>query len=292
MRNRLRLFTSPRGAEVLAAHGLNPDLVLVEHRTAIDAHHAARHVRDAGADPLRLAPLVAAEWRTPRTLLTGVMPERLFVPEALPTWGLWPATAVALAADAGAARIGLLGIDLGSTQRPDPACAPLRRLLSLFTRLEIADTVDCGAAGARKRGWKVEPLDGLAADRALAPLEVHRRPAASIDERIAAARDARARVSPIVDRARDLLAIGVRARGGARVNGFEDAANELLSWSADLEARIDLQEGLGLSFLPRLWRTGVDLTLGQALWRPIVLATHELVGQAERLDLVTRRVAA
>ena len=292
MRDRIRLFTSPRGAELLAAHGLVPDLVLVEHRTAIDAHHAARHVRDAGVDPLRTAPLVAADWRTPRALLTGVAPERLFVPEPLPTWGLWPATAVALAANAGAARIGLIGIDLGTTQRPDRTFAPLTGLLELLSHLVTADTIDCGAAGARKRGWSVGNLDALAADGPIAPLSIRRTRAASIGDRVNAARDTRHRLSPIVDRARCHLSLALRARSGHRVNGLEDAASELLSWAAAVEARVDLQEGLGLSFLPRLWRTGIDLALGPALWRPIVLATHELVGQAERLERASTRVAA
>jgi len=214
------------------------------------------------------------------------------VPEPMPTWGLWPATAVALAADAGAVRIGLLGIDLGTPGRPDPTFAPLAGLLGLMTRLVTADPIDCGASGARKRGWRVGPLDELAADRALGPLRVQTRLAASIEERVILARHTRDCLAPIVDRARHILAMGVRARGGDRVNGLENAASELLSWCWDRETRIHLQEGLGLSFLPRLWRTGVDLALGPALWRPIVLATHELVGQAERLDGLVRTVAA
>jgi hypothetical protein len=292
LRDRVRLFTSPRGAEVLAAHGVVPDLVLVENRTAIDAHHSARHLRDAGVDPLRLAPLVAAEWRTPRALMAGVSSDRLFVPDPLPTWGPWPATAVALAADAGAARIGLLGIDLGTTGQPDPAFAPLARLLGLLARLMSSDAIDCGAAGARKRGWKVERLEAMATVGALSPLRVHRTPVSSIDDRISQARQTGMRIAPIVDRARELLALGLRARAGEKVTGLEDAARELLSWSTDIGARIDLQEGLGLSFLPRLWRADIDRTLGPALWRPIVLATHELVGQAERLNAATKRIAA
>lgn len=292
VRDRVRLFTSPRGAEVLAAHGLVADLVLVENRTAIDAHHSARHLRDAGVDPLRLAHLVAAEWRTPRALVAGVSSERLFVPDPLPTWGPWPATAVALAAEAGAARVGLLGVDLGTAQHPDPAFASLTRLLALLARLMNSEAIDCGAAGARKRGWKVDSLDVMPADSVLSPLRIDRTPVPSIDERIARARDTRVRLSPIVDRARQILDLGLSVRGGEKVAGLEDAARELLSWSADAGTRIDLQEGLGVSFLPRLWRTGIDLTLGPSLWRPIVLATHELVGQAKRLNAATTRIAA
>jgi len=292
MRDRIRIFTSPRGAEVLAAHGLVPDLVIVEHRTALDAHHSARHLRDSRVDPLRLGPLVAAEWRTPRALIAGVPPDRLLVPDPLPTWGLWPATAVALAGQAGAARIGLLGIDLGTVLQPDPAFVPLARLLGLLSDLVAADTLDCGAAGSRKHGWTVESLGVMAAAGPLGRLKVHRMPAPSIDERISAMREMLGHVSPIVERTRDILALGLRARGGGTVKGLETMASEMLSWSADVEVRISLQEGLGLSFLPRLWRTGVDLSLGRSLWRPVVLAAHELVGQAQRLDALTKRAAA
>ena len=292
MRDRVRLFTSPRGAEVLAAHGLVPDLILVEHLTAIDAHHSARHLRDAAVNPLRLAPLVAAEWRTPRALLASVAPERLFVPDPLPTWGPWPATAVALAGEAGASRIGLLGIDLGTAQQPHQAFVPLTRLLGLLARLMAADTIDCGANGSRKRGWKVDSLDTMASDNALSPLSIDRILAPSIDDRIGAAQETRARLSAIVDQARHMLALGLRARAGDSVTGLEDAARDMLAWAADVDARIDLQEGLGLSFLPRMWRTGIDLALGHALWRPVVLATHELIGQADRLDALAKRMAA
>jgi hypothetical protein len=132
----------------------------------------------------------------------------------------------------------------------------------------------------------------MASDAALAPLDVHRRPAASVDERMIDARKTHDRLSSIVAGARHALELGLRARAGQRLTGLEDAASEMLSWSGAFDARIDLQEGLGLSFLPRLWRTGIDLALGPALWRPIVLATHELVAQAERLDALTKRVTA
>jgi len=292
MRDRLRLFTSPRGAEVLAACGIVPDLVVVEHRTAVDAHHAARHLRDANADPLGTASLVAAEWRTPRALLAGVPLDRLYVPDPLPTWGLWPATAVALAAAAGAARIGLLGIDLGSARQPDPVFAPLARLLGLLARLVSCETIDCAPGAARKPGWSVEGLEAMASDGSLARLRVRRRPAPTTAERLGAARQTLDRLRPLVERARHILTLGLRARAGWHVAGLDDAVSEILSWAGDRDARIDLQEGLGLSFLPRFWRTGIDSDLGRALWRPLVLAMHELTAQADRLDAMTKRVAA
>jgi hypothetical protein len=210
----------------------------------------------------------------------------------LPTWGLWPATAVALAGEAGAARIGLLGIDLGTVRQPDPAFMPLALLLGLLARVVDADTLDCGAVGALKDGWTVECLDAMAADGSLDRLQIRRTPAPSIDERICVMREMLGHALPVVERARDMLALGLRARAGETVAGLETAASEMLSWSAHIEVRISLQEALGLSFLPRLWRTGIDLSLGRSLWRPVVLAAHELVGQAQRLDALTKRAAA
>ena len=57
----------------------------------------------------------------------------------------------------------------------------------------------------------------------------------------------------------------------------------MLAWSNNRTLRVDLQEGLGLSFLPRLWRLGLSAQLGATLWRPLVLGAHELVRQADAL---------
>ena len=56
----------------------------------------------------------------------------------------------------------------------------------------------------------------------------------------------------------------------------------------DAALRARLQDDLGLSFLPRLWRRGLasSIEMGSGahdLWRPLLLATHELVSQADRL---------
>ena len=58
----------------------------------------------------------------------------------------------------------------------------------------------------------------------------------------------------------------------------------LLVWGADPSIRWALQRALGLTFLPRLWRTGVSMASPQRLWRPLVLALHELVEQADRFE--------
>ena len=282
-RHRLWIFTSPRGAELLAEHGLTPDLVLVEHRTALDAQHTARHAETAAA--LRRAPLVAADWRTPARLLEGLSPDRVFVPDPMPTWGLWPATAVALAINAQAARIGLLGIDLGTAQTPDPAHAPLRQLLGLVTRLTTAATVDCGISGAIKPHWLPGSVDALASAAPLARPRSARRPAMSVADRRGETRTALAGIETCVASARGALADGLACRAGRAIETTRLAAHaaELLSWRSDETLRVAIQEVLGCSFLPRLWRTGIDFSLDRSLWRPLVLAAHEIVGQADRL---------
>ena len=293
VRDRVRLFTSPRGADLLAAHGLVPDLVLVEHRTALDAHHSARHVHDGGTDALAAAPLVAADWRTPASLLARVRPDRLFVPDVWPTWGMWPATAAALAAESGAARIALLGIDLGTAERADPVFEPLATLLSLLARLVPGRTFDCGMGGAAKDGWAPQPIDELASSTALRPLEITRHTAPPIDARVALATDALGRLLPFVTRAQKIVELALSARAGSPdLVGLREAAAEMFAWQRDRQVRLDLQETLGLSFLPRLWRVGIDLSLGPALWRPLVLAAHELVNQSDHLAAEVGQAAA
>ena len=66
----------------------------------------------------------------------------------------------------------------------------------------------------------------------------------------------------------------------------------MMAWRDDTRARVLLQECLGVAFLPRLWRIGVDGSLGAALWRPVMLATHELVKQAHALASVTAMAKA
>jgi hypothetical protein len=281
LRRRMRIATSPRGAEALRAVGLVPDLVLVEHRTALDAHHSARHWRDGHANAARGAPLVAAEWRTPASLVTG-LGERVFVPDALPTWGAWPATLAAMALQAGASRVGLLGIDLGSRTAPDPAFTPLARLLGLIGHWSPAPTLDCGPLGASKPHWPRASLDELAADTPCPPFTALLRPAPPLEHRRADARALLERLDVHVARSRVLLAEALRARSHAGPAPVDGAA-ELLAWRDDRALRIDLQEGLGLSFLPRLWRSGISARLGDTAWRPVALAAHELVGQADAL---------
>jgi hypothetical protein len=283
VRSQVILFTSPHGAEVLAGYGIQPDLVVVDPHTSIDDKPAPIA---GGTLTLAGGPLVAVSPRTPMDFIAGIPVDRLFVPDPLPTWGLWPATAVALAASAGARRIGLLGVDLDGTD--GSADWPLGGVLSLLAWIADVPCLDCGQEGAVKAGWPVATLEEAAAgSRALAP-EVTRTPWLSMSDRFELDRSRLGAIDSIVRRARALLALGLRAQAGARwpddARAMERAAIELCSWRGDSAVRVTLQDTLGLSFLPRLWRSGVELHLGFRLWRPIVLAAHELVHQADKLE--------
>ena len=286
LRGRVRIFTSPRGAEVLLPHGIVPDLVVVEHQTALDAHHSARHLGDCAHPVLASCPLVAADWRTPAALLAGVPDASLFVPSPLPTWGLWPATAVAMAIEAGAARVALLGVDLGTEADPDPAHAPLAAVLGLLARISPIVALDCGPGGAPKRGWlkaSIHEARGVAV-RGLCETTLHLAPRAG-DRLAAAAADLQA-LAPVVERARVLLEIATAARAGSADDAtVERGVMEMMAWGDDPRVRVLVQEGLGASLMPRLWRIGIDLSLGRALWRPLLLGTHELVRQADALSV-------
>jgi hypothetical protein len=201
-----------------------------------------------------------------------------------------------MALDGGASRVSLLGIDLGTADRPDAAHAPLAALLQLLAWLSPVAVLDCGAGGAHKRGWQRSALAAAAGARLTGPCEVVLDEAPDAADRLAqACADLRA-LSPILDHARELLETAIAARtypAGASVSRLGDAVTGMLGWGTDVRTRILLQEGLGLAFLPRFWRSGIDLTLGTALWRPLLLATHELIGQAHALaGAVAERKAA
>jgi hypothetical protein len=288
LRQHVQIFTSPRGAEVLLTEGIVPDLVIVEHQTALDAHHSARHLNERAPDVLGGCRLIAADCRTPAALLRGVENDALFTPAPLPTWGLWPATAAAMAVEAGAGRVALLGIDLGTTAEPDRAHLPLGALLALIARLAPVVMLDCGAGGATKRGWLKASIDDAAgaAGRACT-LDAYQ--ASSMQDRFEEARASLEAHGELVEQARGLLALAAEARAGnkARIPHLQAGVAEMMAWSGDVRRRQFAQECLGLSFLPRLWRSGIDSSLGHAVWRPLMLATHELVRQADALRTAT-----
>jgi hypothetical protein len=95
------------------------------------------------------------------------------------------------------------------------------------------------------------------------------------------------RLRPLGTRAQATLAAAGAVRDGDRsvgtVQRMSDALAHLLAAGQELNTRIDVQDGLGVSFLPRLWRTPPDLGLGPQLWRAAALASHELVAQHRTL---------
>jgi hypothetical protein len=288
VRDRALVATSPRGAEALAAFGLTADLIVVEHASALDAHTAVDGITHG--EWMRHA-WVAAELRTPRELLTGVPERQLFVPQAWPGWGLWPATAVALGLAAGAGRIGLLGVDLGSPLGVAPEFMPLAALLGLLARTGVAPCVDYGSHGAVKEGWTPGDLSRLEASPRARPLHVDTWPIGARHFVMEAARW-RAAAEPLVMRARQALAMAIIARDGGGPEPARMAADIMRSWGADAALRTTLQEMLGVTFLPRIWRAGIDLQHPERLWRPVILAVHELVAQVDRLDALLERQQA
>jgi hypothetical protein len=293
-RERIRIFTSPRGIEVLARHGLDADLVLVEHRTALDAHHSGRSALDGNGSLKSTRALVAADWRTPAAVLAGVDRQRLFVPDRLPTWGLWPATLAALAIQSGATSVGLLGVDLGTADRPNPTFAPLFKLLSWMACATGVTAIDCGTGGAGKIGWLRGTLEDLAASSELRSMICSRSETPSADYRRAVAFAAVSGLSRHIDDARRALATALRGRAGhVDAPALHEHLSEMLSWRTDPSVRVAIQETLGISFLPRLWRMNTAAaSLDESAWRPVLLAAHEFVTQADRLTSAVLKDAA
>jgi hypothetical protein len=252
-REHFRIFTSPRGAGLLRQHGLVPDLVVVED-----------HVHPAMAQ----CPRVAADWRTPRAALTGIAAEALFVPSPALTWGLWPATAVAMAADAKASRIALLGVD---TEH-----APLRALLELIARLAPFTALDCSEAGT-PRGWVKATLQESAGAVQHGILDMNLWRAPTQADRVEQLRSDLAELGPVLGRACQFM---------ASTRALDSCVEEAFSWREQPRLRVLLQESLGVSLLPRLWRLGPQQTAGRS--RRVRLAMSEIVGQADALVRSTR----
>ncbi len=83
LRGHVSVWTSIRGAEALASHGITPDLAILQHGSDLDAHLTPRHLRDRdGRHPLEEVPTVLVEPRTPVALLAGLDPDRLGLVDA------------------------------------------------------------------------------------------------------------------------------------------------------------------------------------------------------------------
>ena len=283
----VHLVTSPRGAEALADAGLVADLVLIEHQTALDAMFSVSDLVHRPMPATRRAAFVALAPHAPASLVAGVPGDRLFVPDPMPTWGLWPATAVALALGSGTRSVTLVGIDLGTRDRPDAAHAPLAVLLSLLAAHTDVPCVDAGIGGAVKPGWEQMVGDDFELEGAAEPLSLAARPWLPRSGRFDLAVECAARLEPLADAAAATLAAACRVRdgdlsAGAR-NNLDDRFEQLLAAGNTQEIREDVQDGLGAAFLPRYWRTAPDRALGSRIWRPAALAAHELVRQHQAL---------
>lgn len=280
-RARWSVWTSPRGAEVLMAFGLAPDLVLVQHRTELDAYLSARHLGDRdGRNVLAEAPVVLAEPRTPAVLTAGLDLDRLGTFDPAIGWGLWPASLASLAVGSGAGAVALAGLDLGTVDAPDPAFDGLRALLALIARTARVPTVDLGG-GSPKPGWVIRDARELP-DAGSAAVTLARVPWATRDERRHALWLAVTDCLEALGDARVFHDLATRARlaGGTSSRALDEAWHRLLAWRQRPRLRVALQEELGLRLLPALWRQADDRLLGPA-WRPILLATDELLRQAQ-----------
>jgi hypothetical protein len=293
-RMRVLVATSLRGAVALQARGLHADLVLVEHQTVFDAQVSTDEHRHLGVVRLHPDTVVLAEAATPPALLAQYQAGRVHLAPALPTWGLWPTTLVALALEADVPAVGLLGIDLGTAGQLDPQHRPVAALLELLAYASGACR-DCGPLGAHKPGWARASLTGFA-ENATHPL----RRIEWRDERTSSVYLDRARhdlglIEPILADAHAALELALQARAGnmpATDRDLHGAVEMMLAWGADSHLRWIMQRALGLSFLPRFWRTGVRMVTPSRLWRPLVLALHEFTCQADRLKAVIEEAAA
>jgi hypothetical protein len=291
VREHVCLVTSLHGAERLAREGLIPDLVLVEDRSALDAQRTLRQARASDLTATRLGPAwIALQPQTPPELARHLAGPRTFVLEEAPRWGIWPATAVAMAIGHDVEVVGLLGVDLGDENGVVPSCRPLAELLSLLAKLpgSSTDPADCGFGGAPKAGWTRRDLEFIAGHCTHRPVEVELRPQPSghrFLDRECARLDG---LQPVVSVARVWLDAACRIRDG--VAGARDEAIVLeastgcMAWANERALRDALTDVLGLTFLPRLWRHGLLSAPPHLMWRPLVLGLHELVAQADALQ--------
>lgn len=276
VRARVIVITDPAGAAALQRHALTPDLVIIEREPG--------GREDApGVEPLALgqraallidpsAPVAAFE--------RGAGVRRLA--RDLPSWGVWAATAVAVALRAGSTRLVTLGLD-GSADADERARTDA--LLSTLAVHSGAECLEVGPQSGRAGWWPVSWPNVVPGDAPQhAAVTWHDLGGASL-LRAEAERNLLF-LAPLLPHAREALALARRARAGETVSSRElcRAIEMLLVWGADPSIRWALQRALGLTFLPRLWRTGVSMATPQRLWRPLVLALHELIEQADRFE--------
>ncbi len=287
LRSRILIFTSLRGAEALQGFGISPDLTILEHSGPLETELSARN--SYLAEPkayFEPASWIALEERTPPRLIEQLDNGRMFVPEGA-GWGLWPATAVSFALQAGASKIGLLGIDLGVADAPDPAFSPLIEVLALLGSISPGLFWDCGHSGAVKPGWANASLPEFAAAQRPLPLQVTRAHRLTTNQRSQRCSRILESLKDRIDEARAGVCQARNARqqpSAAAAEGMRQWIERILGWKQNVKLRRQLQDDLALSFLPRFWRTGIDTSCGHRLWRPVLLVLNELVFLADRLQ--------
>jgi len=275
-RGRILVVTAPAGAAALERHGITADLVIVEREPGGREERPGTEPLVIGSGTALLidpsAPIAAFERAAATRRLA----------RDLPSWGVWPATAVAVALRGGATR--LVGVGLGGATAGDDAV----RCDALLAALAAHSQAECLELGGRatRGGWWPASWPNVVPDDAPASAALGWCETGGPDLlRVEAERDLHF-LAPLLPHAREALALARRARTGHAVASREltRAVEMLLVWGADPSVRWALQRALGLTFLPRLWRSGVSMAAPQRLWRPIVLALHELVEQADRFE--------
>jgi hypothetical protein len=284
VRPRVLVVSDPAGAAELERHGLTPDLVLVERGPG------GRNDVPCGETPLLgsraalliepSAPLAAFE--------RGAGVRRLA--RDLPSWGVWPATAVAVALRGGATR--LVTVGLGGTVDADER-ARTDALLSALALHCSAECLEVAPPSGRAGWWPVSWPNVVPVDAPGSAALTWQDAGDTTLLRAEAERDLLF-LAPLLPHAREALTLARRARAGEAVSSRDlcRAIEMLLVWGADPSIRWALHRALGLTFLPRLWRTGVSMAAPQRLWRPLVLALHELLEQADRFESRLTTLAA
>lgn len=273
----------PASLASLRETGLVADWLLIE---GPDARAAEALPVDAGTTLL-----LARHAEAPR----GADPDSMRVAPSLPSWGVPLATAAALALMAGAGGVAIAGLrpPASAGQTADKDADALWALLDLIAALapgRLALTQARGAttsaiAAPWRRGW----IDAPPASGVPRVEWVDHGPCEQLLEQ---ARADLARLGPVLAAARPALDAAFEARAVSETSRpLMRAVETILAWGADPVIRASVQEGLGLSFLPRLWRTGISMDPAIRPWRPLVLALHELLEQSERLSRALAHVA-
>lgn len=274
-RDDIVLLAAPAGADVLRALDVDPDLVLVGRERAGDTSWDRRQDPAPESACLVDPAVPPLAWERRRSGFWLARPTY--------SWGSWPANAVAIALAGGATTVALVGArspEKRACRTTDASDA----LLALLAEIPGPRFLDLDEAPS-PAGWTRADWDAVGSGSGSGP-GIEWRDEGGFDLVLAnATRDA-ARVSAVLADAHDALGLAQRARAGAAIPRREltRTIETVLAWGCDPCLRWALQGTLGLTFLPRLWRTGISMAAPDRLWRPLMLAVQELTDQARRLD--------